>query len=371
VALLLPDLSGGGAERVFTLLAREFSARGIEVDLLLGRAAGAYVGEVPSGVRVIPLQAPSARGGSLDLAWSMIAGVRRYLQAGKPTVLMSTLTGTNLVAALAGARLKSSTRLVLREANTSANRRSRLLTLAARQLYRRADALVAISTGVAEDLVADLGIDAGKVHVIHNPIDAARVRQLAAAPCPHPWLASRRVPVVLGIGRLMPQKGFDLLLRALHKVRQERLVRVLILGDGEERVRLQAMIEQLGLTDAAVLAGFQCNPFPWLARSAVFALPSRWEGFGQVLIEALALGRPVVASDCRSGPSEILDRGRFGALVPCEDSDALAAALLVALRAPPDANLLRARAESFSLSRQANSYLEVLFAGRSGASNVE
>jgi glycosyltransferase involved in cell wall biosynthesis len=165
--------------------------------------------------------------------------------------------------------------------------------------------------------------------------------------------------VILGVGRLTPAKDFPTLLRAFARVRQVRAVRLVILGEGELRGTLEALVRDLGLEDSVSLPGFVQNPYAYMARAKLFVLSSAWEGFGSALVEAMACGLPVVSTDC-GGPSEILEGGMYGRLVPVGDPQALAEAILTALVEPPQADLLRARAEDFSVEKIADQYLEVL-----------
>jgi glycosyltransferase involved in cell wall biosynthesis len=215
-------------------------------------------------------------------------------------------------------------------------------------LYRRADALVAVSTGVADDLVATLRLPRDMITVIYNPIPVTDIRRLAESPTAHPWLARGEPPVILGVGRLTKQKDFSSLIRAFARVRQQRPVRLIILGDGELRGELEALARSLGVAADVTLPGFVDNPFPWMKGAAVFALSSAWEGFGNALIEAMACGTPVIATDCTTGPAELLDDGRYGPLVPVGNDQALADAVCEMLDRPKAAALLAARADVFA-----------------------
>jgi glycosyltransferase involved in cell wall biosynthesis len=290
----------------------------------------------------------------------MCIGLRRYLVATNPAVLMASLTGTNLVACFTVGLVAPRLRLIIREANTSTNRRRALSSHACKLLYRRADAFIGNSVGVVNDLVCDLGVDKRKVYLIHNPIDLEHVRREALGPCPHPWFNDCGPPVLLGMGRLTKQKGFDVLLRALASLLQRRAVRLVILGEGPERPTLEALALELGIQENVRMPGFRANPYPWLGRCDVFCLSSRWEGFPQALVEALGIGCQIVASDCHSGPKEMLENGRLGLLVPVGDHLRFATGIerMLALEGVNYAG--RERAQEYSLSRQADRYLSVL-----------
>jgi glycosyltransferase involved in cell wall biosynthesis len=242
-------------------------------------------------------------------------------------------------------------RVVVREANTvSADLRpsgagARVLLWLMRRAYPSADAVVAVSQGVADEVREQLGVPAERVHVISNPVVTPRVTEGAGEPLTHPWFAPDQPPVVLGVGRLAPQKGFDTLLRAFRIAREQRPCRLVILGEGDQRGALEALAGELGVAEDVALPGFVANPFPYMAQAGAFVLSSAWEGLPNVLIQAMALGTPAVATDCPSGPREILDGGRLGRLVAVGDAAAMAEGIVEALggerRPPSDAWLAR------------------------------
>jgi glycosyltransferase involved in cell wall biosynthesis len=269
--------------------------------------------------------------------------------------------------ALWAARLaRVPTRVVVREANTlsvasqgAASGKDRLLPTLARICYPWADGIVAVSEGAADDLARTTALPRARISVLDNPIVTPELRALAAAPLDHPWFRPGEPPVILGVGRLSKQKDFPSLLRAFAAVRRAREARLLILGEGEERSSLTALITELGLVEDAALAGFVENPFGYMARAAVFVLSSAWEGSPGVLVQALACGARVVATDCESGPREILQNGRFGSLVPTGNVAALGAAILAAIDAPK-AKLPEDALYRFSQDAAVDGYLQVL-----------
>lgn len=200
-----------------------------------------------------------------------------------------------------------------------------------RWVYPWADSVVAVSQGVADDLVRTLGIDATRVKVIYNPVVDETLFDKAKQPLEHPWFKQGEPPVVLAVGRLTEQKDFETLIRAFAVVRAKRVVRLLILGEGELRFQLETLVNQLGLKDDVALPGFVANPFGYMARASVFVLSSRWEGLPTVLLEAMACGAQVVSTDCPSGPREILEDGKWGLLVPVENVSTLAQAITLKL----------------------------------------
>lgn len=359
LGLLVPSLAGGGAERVMVNLASGFAERGLSVDLLVGDPEGPYRSHVPDGVRLVDLGASRVR--------YMVVPLARYLLSEEVDVLLSATDPTNVAALSARGLFAPRTPVVIsvhisvsQLVRHSSQVRVRWLPHLLRRLYRRADAIVAVSAGAASDLADTAGVPLREIHVVHNPVVTRDLIELARAPVHHPWLQSNEVPVIMGVGRLAPQKDFGTLIRAFGKVRGDKTVRLMILGEGEQRFQLEALIRQLGLQDAVSMPGFVENPYAYMARAQLLVLSSRWEGFGNVIAEAMAVGTPVVSTDCKSGPSEILDHGRFGRLVPVADESAIAAAIVATLEEPPDAGLLKRRAAKFTVESSVDRYLELM-----------
>jgi glycosyltransferase involved in cell wall biosynthesis len=225
--------------------------------------------------------------------------------------------------------------------------------------YPWADQIVAVSQGVAEDLMRHIPLARERVATIYNPVVDERMRDLAQATPVHPWLCSGPVPVVLGVGRLIAQKDFATLIDAFAQLRRQRKLRLLILGEGELRASLLAQAAQLGVAEDVALPGFEANPFAAMRAASVFVLSSRFEGLPGVLIQAMACGARVVSTDCPSGPREVLEDGRWGALVPVGDARALAAAIAQTLDAPRPPKA-RERAAAFTERQAIERYAQVL-----------
>lgn len=359
IAIVLHDLRGGGAERACLRLARGMVARGRQVDLVLVRGEGAYFSEIPPGVRVTVLDRPRVS----QAIWALANHFRRT----RPKAILSALTHMNL-ATIAAARLSGSrARVVISERNQiSAKARDakgawqQALYRAVPLAYRIADTVIAVSGGVAQDLSRFGHLPGGKIRVIHNPVFDPAIAALAQEPAAHPWFEPKGPPIILAAGRLHRQKGFDVLLEAFAIARAEVDCRLIVLGEGPERAALLAQAERSGLAYDIDFPGFCANPFALMARAGAFVLSSRWEGFPNALVEAMACGAPVVATDCPSGPHEILEGGEIGPLVPVDDAHALGRALLATLLSRPDTSRSRARAHGFSVTAAADQYLEVL-----------
>jgi glycosyltransferase involved in cell wall biosynthesis len=356
VMLFLPDLSGGGAERVMVNLAEGFAQRGLGVDMVLVQARGAYLSQLSPGIRITDLKARNA--------YAALPGLARHLWRERPAALLSTLDLTNLIAILAGRMALTPARLVIRIANTvSIQHRSpvkkRLERLSLSWIYPRADEIVAISEGVAADLSLYTGIATERMQIIYNPSIPAHLAEKARQALDHPWLLPGEMPVVLGVGRLTRQKDFGTLISAFAELRKMRPARLIILGEGEERAHLENLVQGLGIAKDVELPGFVQNPYAYMHRAAVFALSSIWEGLPNSLIEALACGCSAVSTDCPSGPAEILDGGKYGHLVPMGDAHAMAEAIGKVLdgddRKPPQSWL-----KKYELETVIDEYLAVM-----------
>ncbi|MBK1710422.1 glycosyltransferase [Marichromatium gracile] len=360
VCLFIPSFGDGGVERMMVNIARGIAGHGHPVDFVVNDAGAPFVDTLPPEVRVHVLAASGLRARTRFLA-ELVARTR-------PAAVLTAKTRDDRVALAVKRRLGGDTRYVLRPGTAMSERwRARgkgwlwrwRETRRLRALYRRADAVVAVSEGVAEDIVAITGIARERVRVIRNPNITPELAALAAAEVDHPWFAPGAEPVIMGVGGLRTQKDFETLIRAFARVRETRPCRLLILGEGRQRERLLRLAAELGVAEAVALPGFESNPYRFLARAALFALSSRWEGSPNVLTEALALGTPVVATDCRSGPREITRGGEYGPLVAVGDVAALAEAIERTLDRPLPAERLREAVAEYRLETSAGRYLEV------------
>jgi glycosyltransferase involved in cell wall biosynthesis len=235
------------------------------------------------------------------------------------------------------------------------------MPILARHSYAWADGIIAVSSGVADDLARVARLPRERIEVVHNPVVDRELPSKRKAPLDHPWFADGQPPVVLGLGRLKKQKDFPTLLRAFARLRSTREARLVILGEGKQEQSIRSLARSLGIAKDVDLPGFDPNPFRYLARAACFVLSSAWEGLPRVLIEALACGCPVVSTDCPSGPHEILEGGRYGPLVPVGDERAMANAIAQVLDHPPDRDELRSRGALFAVDSSADRYLAILF----------
>jgi glycosyltransferase involved in cell wall biosynthesis len=371
-------------------LAGAFHAAGHPVDLVLCRAEGPYMSEVPPGVRIVELHRQSGLSARLQIArldpdgmaalarpvlfpcrpapvQPYLSSLARYLATERPAALLAGKTPTNLLALWASRLSGADTRIVISEhtqlsqsITLSRKWRWRHIAPVVARTYPEAAAIVAVSNGVADDLATTAGLPRDGISTIYNPVVTPSLAVQASEPAPHPWLEDGGAPVIVAAGRLTPQKNFPLLMRAFARLRERHPARLLLLGEGPERARLESLASTLGISGDVALPGFIGNPYAAFSRAALFVMSSDYEGLGNVLIEALACGCPVVSTDCPSGPSEILENGRYGELVPVNDSETLAAAMLRTLEAPLARNKLRQRGAEFSLERSAGHYLKLL-----------
>lgn len=324
VVLFMPSLAGGGAERVMLSLANGFAERKIPVVLIVVTAKGVLAKEVSDGVQLIDLQC----GRTAQAIWPLV----QYLRKLQPSMVLATQGHANVIAYLAHRLAGKPGRLVLREASTPSYNLKELsrspfffvLKYLMKIAYTSADVLVCPANAVAEDARRYFAHPLPNIKIIYNPVINEELFQLSAVPIMHPWFNDGEPPVVLAVGRLNIAKDYPTLLKAFSFVRKQRKIRLIILGEGEERFSLEKLIQELNIKDDVAMLGFDSNPFKYMKRSDVFVLSSRWEGLPNVLIQALALGCPVISTDCPSGPAEILNNGEYGELVEVGNVEMLA-----------------------------------------------
>lgn len=358
IAFFIGSFGGGGIERVTAHLAHGLVKSGIKIDLVLNRSESPHLWRMPSETRIFDLKQPRL---SLSLP-----GLVQYLRRERPSALLAADHYLNELALLAGHIAGVPTRIVVAEHNqlsktaqNGSQMKARLAPLFARFLYPWADGIIAVSNGVAKDLASTASLPLNSIHTIYNPVITPELFISAKEPVEHPWFNSPEIPVILGVGKLEAQKDFPNLIQAFARVRQTRQARLVILGWGSDRPQLEALIQELGLQDDVDLPGYVQNPYAYMARSTVFALSSAWEGLPTVLIEAMALGIPVVSTDCESGPSEILAQGQYGYLTPVGNSEALADAILHVLSG--NAKVVDpVWLEQFGLESATHKYMQVL-----------
>ena len=359
IACFFSTSGHSGVDRAARHLIPALARRGYGVDLLKVRRHGPHLNDLPDGVRVIDL-------GSRH-TFACLPAVVAYLRRARPLAMLSDKDRVNRVALLARALARVPTRLVLRSGTTIS------IDLASRgalerwvqrhsmgRLYPHADQVIVPSAGVADDMAAYTGLARARIRVVPPPVVPASLFASDPPAPDHPWIGQPDRPLILSAGELCSRKDFATLLRAFARVRAERPCRLMILGKGGARNRLLALAEELGVSTDVALPGHVPNPYAYMAHADLFAFTSRWEGLGFVLIEALAVGTPVVSTDCPSGPREILADGRYGPLVPVGDAAALAQAMLATQDRPLSKPRLQEAARPYEIEASTDAYLAAM-----------
>lgn len=336
VGVFMQSFAGGGAERVMVSLANEIAGGNAKVDLIVVDMRGPLASEVSGEVRIVHLARKSAI--------RSVPALARYIKRERPSVVMSTVDNINFSLVLSVILFRLKVRTVVRLANAPSSfgvggkgvkaRLFRRLRTRILRINRRADMVVAVSKGVAQEFREISGVREGRICVIYNPVLALPLHELAERPVENQKLFHDRIPVIIAVGRLEPQKDFGTLIRAFALVLASRSAKLCILGEGSERGALERLARELGIESEIVMPGFDRNPFKYVSRSNVFVLSSLYEGLPNALIQALALKVPVVSTDCKHGPREILDNGKWGLLVKPGDAVEMASAIELQLDNP-------------------------------------
>ena len=342
-------------------LANEFVNKGMSIDMVCF---------APVNPReLVPWLDSRIKIYNLGVASKIIQAVRlaRYLKKATPRSLLCAGHRANLIACWAHRLFGIKAKIFLGVHNTYSMEIKELSCLrryfrrrSIKKMYPLAHRILCVSKGVADDLAGIMGVDRSQLNVIYNPIVTQDFEQKAALPVEHPWFQKSKQPVIMGAGRLTRQKDFPTLIKAFAIVSSSVPCRLVILGEGDDRLSLQDLIRNLRLDDRVDLSGFVDNLPSYMKRARLFVLSSAWEGFGNVLVEAMSVGTPVVSTDCPNGPREILENGALGALVPTGEPEKLADAILDALRSKPNPDFLRRRAQEFSVEVAAKKHLQLL-----------
>lgn len=358
IAIFLPSLAGGGAEKVFVNLANSFFEKGFEVDFVLGKSEGPFLSHLNKGIKLVNLNVKR-------MSFSLY-GLSKYLRANHPDVLISGLAIANLIAILAKKITRVKTKVIV-SLHSVESLSLRISSYGKRQLMRFlyprvinfADDIVAVSEGVVLDFSKNLGVPSKKIKIINNPIVDSKLFQMAEEEITEPWFSNNGLPKILAVGRLTASKDFHTLISAFAMVRKNIPSQLIILGEGEDRPNLVKLITNLGLQDEVCLPGFVKNPYKFMKKSNVFVVSSKHESFGNVLVEAMACGCQVISTDCPFGPREILEKGKWGRLFPVGDFNALVSVLIDTLSSNVVLDVT-ARANDFSFDRIMKQYFNLL-----------
>ncbi|MEZ5825570.1 MAG: glycosyltransferase [Geminicoccaceae bacterium] len=398
IGIIVEDLKGGGVQRMLMLIASGLAERGHDVSLISLSGSGELVATMPPGVRLVVLEpanplvarlsalrnpvfgkrdllaylALHANSRSLDWLPSLTAHIDRD----RPDAIFAATQHLNMTASLAVTAARHRPRLLLSVRSHFSNgksrrdRESRFCRSFYRRCYGLADAVTAVSHGVKANMLELLDLDPASITVVHSPTLTADFEQRAGEPVAHRWFEKREAPVIVAVGRPSFQKDFGTLVDAFLMARRKRRLRLMIVGATDNSRKRREVVEDLrrrvadaGAADDFDLPGWCANPLPYMKQADLVALSSRFEGLPNVLIEALACGTQVVATDCPSGPREILDDGKFGRLVPVGDARGLAEAILATLDAPVESEALRRRAGVYNREASIDVY-EALLTGR-------
>ena len=358
VAIYLHDLTGGGVERQSLIIAEEFRRHGADVTLVLHRLRGQLLDQVPAGLRVVDLHSSRTL---MD-----VAGLVRFLKAEQPDILLSNVDLNNIAALLAKGISFSRTKVVICQHNTitstfvtGENWLYRYTAFLYRLLSPLMSRAVAVSEGVAAELGNVAGLPMTRVLTINNPVVGPDFQTRCDEVVDHPWFNQPQQPVFVTAGRLVPQKDHETMIEALALHRRRCDSRLIILGSGPLEEPLKALVARLDLSKSVAFLGFRPNALPYLRQADAFLLSSRCEGFGNVIVEALGCGTPVISTRCEYGPAEILDGGRYGVLVAPQNPAALAEAMdqVATLREKFPAETLRHRANEYSYAACASRYM--------------
>jgi len=352
IAVFFPSFRGGGAERAMLTFASALTRRGFAVDVIVLDAHGPFEQEVTTGMRIVDLKRPRMLRAIPDLI--------QYLRVNRPAVLYATIGHTNIGALIANLLARTGSKIVVRESNTPISEqksRGRWVTFKMiPYFYPLAHRIIAVSELVAEQLRTVSPGLASLITVAPTPVVSPDFYRLSEEPYVLPW-NGEPVPLIVSAARLEPHKGFVSLVRAFAAVRKVRPAKLMILGDGSDRTRIVAEIERLGLENDVVLAGFVNNPFPIMKRAHVFVLASEYEGMPNVLIQAMALGAAIVATDSPGGNRELLRDGELGTLVPVGDDHALCDAIIQAIESKPPITTQALIGSRYGVEESTSAYL--------------
>lgn len=354
IAMFIPSLNRGGAERVFLNLARSFTSLNCDVDLLLSQGGGSYLSDLPNNVQIIQFDA--------DHQYKTLVKLVKYFKVNSPCALFTALPLSGFFSLIA-LRITHKSPVFICTVHTLCNQKISTKDYFIQKLdilaYKYCNFIVAVSAGVAQQVINDFRIPEHKVKIIHNPVISDNNLNMQLENVDHPFFSIAK-PVIISAGRLEEQKGFSLLIDAINEVSKCEDIRLIILGEGIMRKKLEEQIINLGLSDIISLPGHVQNPYAYMKRCDIFVLPSYKESFGNVLIEALACGCSVISTDCPCGPAEVLSDGKYGKLIKMGDSHEMAKSIIELLHSKKR-EIPKEYLDNFYSDTIAKKYLSLLF----------
>jgi glycosyltransferase involved in cell wall biosynthesis len=358
ISLFIPTLEGAGAEKIVLTLANSFVSKGYHVDLIVIKFKGAFCEQVDSSINVINLNCKR-------VIFSLFPLIN-YLNLNKPDILLASLTHINIVSIIAGLFSRVKTKVIVIEHSLKTklfknlNLKNRMVDLFMLFTYPKAYRVVAVSKEVAKNISVRSGIELSKIDIINNPIYSNSIILKSKENLNHPWFLENQPPVILSVGRLTEEKNFSLLIRAFANVRNKYNVRLLILGEGKLREQLTALASKLGVEKDFCMPGFVENPYAYMSRASLFVMSSDYEGFGNVLVEAMACGTPIISTNCPGGPAEILENGLWGELVPVGDLKTLTSSIINTFNKKNHLNNSK-RVNDFDIDMKIQEYVKIMF----------
>ncbi len=359
IAIYIHSIYNSGVDRIIVNLSQSLIECGVKVDLVVDSPGRVNLWEWSPKLRIVDLKAgknPIVR----------LSKLMAYLRREKPSSIIANSHFSNEISILAKYLSGAPTRVIVSEQNNisliskhSPGGLQRWVPMTAKILYPWADAIVVPSQALAKDIAALIGKPLERVQVIYNPVVRPEIWEKAQEPVDHPWFAPGEPPVILAVGRLETQKDYPTMIRAFAQVRQVKPARLVIFGQGTKQSEIEALVHELGLEKDVAFLGFVKNPYAYITKSAMLALSSAWEALPTFVIETMALGIPVVSTNCPTGPAEILDNGKYGDLVPVGDYKAMAEAILNVLSGHSK-SVESAWIEQFTSKDTTNKYLKVM-----------
>jgi len=360
IVLFIPSLRCGGAEKVFINLAEGLQQYNVKPIFFIADASGPFLKNIENKFSIINC--------NVKHVYQALPYLCSFIKRYNIPYLLSAMDHTNIISILAQKLVFANTKIFItihsslsQRLNNQSTNKERLLFKLTPFFYKYANGIIAVSHGVAMDLVRHTKMPRNKISVIYNPVISTDIYKLSNESTQHPWLKDKeKIPIAIGLGRLVPEKNFSSLIKAIYRVNKVVKCRLILLGDGEERENLIALIDRMGLNDLVSLPGYVSNPYAYIRRASVFVLSSIREGLPTALIEALALGVPVVSTNCPNGPAEILANGRYGILVPVDDIEKMSASIIEILTKRMNFFIPKDWIEQFTIDKVTQSYLKLM-----------